>query len=301
MRRETFDALMKRQLEIYDIAVGRARQEVKTERLGPSASSLGEEVLDVVEDLGHLGLRLVSAYGGHKIVGDAPEGKKSMVEKLCELKSLVKRSGGEDSLMTKMVYRVLGLDDLAAIKAANKMRDDAAVALEKAEPVFTKIEQYGKMLEKYADNKKIGVTEAVGNPTAELYAALNTFETEEEHEKFLKDYEDVLKYAAVEVVLHDGSEVVLRFDKDHFYALLTIAKAKGLEDFLGGGDGKVRRRAEELDSIYQEALKARELLGPVEELVTKTIDYAMQEHKNALQLRREYPRESRIKLKELYA
>lgn len=299
MRKETFDALMKRQLGIYDKAVRAARLEVDSPN--GQKGKMSEELLDAVEHLGRVGLIGLSAYGGHRIYEDTPEGKKGMVEKLCELRGLIRKKGGADSLMSKAVYRALGIEDFGAVKAVGKLRDDAAVALEKAEPVFTKIEKYGKMLEKYADAKKIGIDEAVGNPTAELYASLKTFETEEEHEKFLKDYEDVLKYTAVEVVLHDGSEVVVRFDKEHFYFLLTLAGATGFEDLFFGGNKKVEKRAEEFGSIYREVTEARELLGPVEELVTKTVDYAMKEHRNTLQLRKEYPKESRIKLKELYA
>lgn len=298
MRKETFEALMKRQLEIYDRAVGRAKEEIEA---GEGAKGkIAKELLDAVEHLGRVGLAGLSIYGGHKIFEDAPEGRKSMVEKMCELRSVV-RGKNENSLMTRMVYKALGIEDMPVVKAVSKLRTDAAVALEKAEPVFTKVERYGRMLEKYADNRRMSVAEAAGNPTAELYAALNTFETEEEHEKFLADYEDVLKYAAVEVVLHDGSEVALRFDKDHFYFLLSLAKAGTSEDLFSGGGEKVKRRAEDIDSVYQHLKSAKEQLGPIEELVTKTIGYAMKEHRNTLQLRREYPRESRIKLKELYA
>lgn len=299
MRKETFEALMKRQLEIYEKAVWKARQEVKPEN---DKMQLGEDLLDLAEMAGRIGLKVASAYGGRKVFEDAPEGKKSMVERLCELKGIIGGTNGkEDSLMTRMVYKALGIVDMPVAKAVSKFRDDAAKALEKAEPVFTQVERYGQMLEKYADSKRMNVTEAASNPTAELYAALNTFDTEEDHEKFLKDYEDVLKYAAIEVVLHDGSEVALRFDKDHFYFLLSLARANSIGDLFAGGDKNVEKRAEDIDSIYQEVLNIRELAGPVEALVTKTIDYAMKEHRNTLQLRREYPKESRIKLKELYA
>lgn len=298
MRKETFEALMKRQLEIYDKAVGRAKEEVETGE--GTKGKVTQELLDAAEHLGRVGLAGISIYGGHKIFEDAPDGRKSMVEKLCELRSVVKGKH-ENSLMTKMVYKALGIGDMPVAKAVGKLRDDAAKALEKAEPVFTQVERYGQMLEKYADSKRMNVTEAASNPTAELYAALNTFETEEDHEKFLKDYEDVLKYAAIEVVLHDGSEVALRFDKDHFYFLLSLAKASSSEELFSGGGDKVKKRAEDIDSVYQQLKNAKEQLNPIEALVTKTIDYAMKEHRNTLQLRKEYPRESRIKLKELYA
>ncbi len=299
MRKETFEALMKRQLEIYERAVGKARQEVKPES---DRMRLGEDILDLAEMAGRIGLKVASAYGGRKVFDDSPEGRKSMVERLCELKGVIGGADGrEDSLMTKLVYKAFGIQDMAAVKATGKLRRDAAKALERAEPVLAKVEKYGRMMEKYADNRKIAIGEAVNNPTAELYAALNTFETEEEHEKFLADYEDVLKYTAVEVVLHDGSDVALRIDKDCFYFVLTLARANSLGDIFAGGDKKVEKRAQDIDSIYQDVLNVREATGAVEELVTKTIDHAMKEHRNTLQLRKEYPKESRIRLKELYA
>lgn len=305
MKKETFEALMSRQLEIYDTAVQKAKREAKKIGDGGLRDRMSEELLESAEHLGRAGLIGIS-MSGHKVFEAGEGGRKGMIEKLCEFRGIFKGKRREDSLLTKMVYRLLGIEEMPAFKALKKTGEDVGTFLEKAEPVFKKVDQYGRMLEKYSEGRGIGIKEAVGNPTAELYAALNTFETEEEHEKFLKDYEDVLKHGAMEVILHNGSEVALRFDKDHFYFFLSLAKANSLEDLNMSSVAELAnvvagRRADELNSVYQEVLNAfKGQGGPVEEFVSKTVDYAMGEHRHLLQLRREFPKESKIKLKEMY-